>query len=125
MPWFGVYLSLLNDCSFPAAGGGVGESSNSTQLPELDATFPLLSSAVLFSCYVSVSCIFLSSYPVCIVYNVRFTLECQRWTHTLSASVGMFSAQRLWLYLRVCVGLCLCVHTCSCQSVCMLGGGVD
>ncbi len=51
MLWFGVYLSLLNDCSFPAAGGGVGRAVIAHSCPSW--TLPFLSSAVLFSCYLS------------------------------------------------------------------------
>lgn len=51
MLWFGVYLSLLNDCSFPAAGGGVGRAVIAHSCPSW--TLPFLSSAVLLSCYLS------------------------------------------------------------------------
>lgn len=121
---FGMYLSVLNDCSFPAMGGGVGESNN-TQLPELDDTFPFLRAIRPLSSglvYLPLVLSFLSQS----VFNVY--VKGSPWNgrggHTpilphWACSPPNFS----WLRLCACVGVCLCVHTCLCQSVCMLGGG--
>lgn len=109
---FGMYLSVLNDCSFPAVGGGVGERGNNTQLPELDNTFPLLhalwplSSDLLYLLLV----LYFLSQSVFNVY-VLDSLWNGRGVHTpilphWACSPPNFS----WLYLCVCVGVCLCVH---------------